>query len=164
MRIAVLRRLAIGAVLWPHIGVAQPPAMQPGVRLRIETRTAQRPVVGTLMTQTAETLVVASSSLAWHRIPANVVRRIDYSAGQSRKAAGILGFVGGALVAASVGIMTVRGNTPYGKAGTVTAVAIVGGFVGAAFGGSAPVEVWHRWYEPDRPVRERDRLRIRGMP
>ena len=164
MTLTAVRRVAVTAVLWPHIGVAQPPAMQPGVRLRIETRTNQRPFVGTLMTQTAETLVVASSSIAWHRIPADVVRRIDYSTGQSRKAAGIIGFVVGALAAASVAVTTVRGNEPYGKAGTVAGVATIGGFVGAAFGSVAPIELWHRWYEPDRPVRERDRLRIRGTP
>jgi hypothetical protein len=85
---------------------AQLPTLQPGLRVRVDARpVVARRVVGTLMLQTQDTLVVASSASEWHRVPIAVVASLDVHMGRSRRSglrrglllgAGIIG--GGVLI------------------------------------------------------------------
>jgi hypothetical protein len=136
--------VALFIALIPTAADAQLPALQPGLRVRVDARpVVARRVVGTLMSQTQDTLVLASSASEWHRVPIAGVAVLDVHMGRSRRSglrrglllgAGIIG--GGVLIGG--GLAT---DDDF-----VFPVALTGASVGALAGFFIGSDRWLRVY------------------
>jgi hypothetical protein len=141
------------AVLTQVPAGAQVPALQPGLRIRVEAEPdIKHKVVGTLMSKSGDTLTIATSASSWHRVHASAIRRLDVSNGESRLAGTVKGMlIGGA----GFGLLTFAAVAADAKdpASIVTIVGIGGAVVGSFVGFVLRTERWERVF-PERPRNE----------
>lgn len=94
-----IRVMATALICLPTISVAQLLVLQPGTRVRIDARPAlPSRIVGTVMSQSPDSIVVAESAPTWHRLAATSVRRVELYRGRSPSAGARRGLVLGALI------------------------------------------------------------------
>lgn len=75
----------------PLAGGAQVPTIIPGARVRVETRQTDKRLEGTLMSQTADSLTIASVGAIRTVVPSGSITTIRVSQGKSHGAGAIRG-------------------------------------------------------------------------
>lgn len=152
---------------------AQVPTLVPGARVRIETTQLRDRVEGTLMSQTSDSLVVASVGAVRTTLPASFVTKIKASEGKSHGAGAIRGIKIGAIIGGAVGLLvaaayhedysTTTGTDQSNELLAFAALEAAGGAIwGAAIGGIVGTEKWTTVYEA--PVRFGMGRGINGAP
>jgi di/tricarboxylate transporter len=136
---------------------AQVPELQRGMRVRVDASQAiGRKIIGTLMSQSGDTLGIASSSRSWHWVQTSEIRRIDVSRGNSSVQGALMGvFIGGiapALITLAIPKKAARNLE--------LTIAIAGGVLGGAVGFALGTESWKRVY-PHRETIPPDRNPVR---
>ena len=125
-------RTTMMLMLLTTVAGAQLPELAPGSRLKLDL-TDRRKVEGTLMSQTADSLVVAAEGAVITRLPASSVGRIQSTMGKSRGAGAKKGAKIGAIIGGSFGLVV--GLAAYSDPDYRGAEApILWGLVGAADG------------------------------
>lgn len=147
MRRSVTIVAALAAPLMPPPADAQLPTPQPGLRVRVDARpvTAER-VVGIIMEQTPDTIVLVSHANAWHRMPVARVATVDVDMGRSRWTGLRRGFL---LGTALIGLPAYIGGRLATDDDFVFPIAAVGAGVGALVGFFVGGDRWRRVFSRD---------------
>lgn len=124
---------------------AQPPPGPPpvGQRVRIQTSSAETPLVGTLRQVDERTLLVDDGNGAFTSVPTADVRKIELSTGRHsnvKRGAIIGGAVGVALAVGAIIAVCDDTDCEYGRA--VTALGLGGAATGALVGAPIKTERW----------------------
>lgn len=136
--IALLGLAGAGVV---HAQASDPPSV--GQRVRIQTSSAEKPLVGTLRQVDERTLLVDDGNGAFTSVPTTDVRKIELSTGRHSNV------TRGAIIGASVGVALAVGaiiavcddtDCTYGRA--VTALGLGGAATGALVGAPIKTERW----------------------
>lgn len=133
---------ALVAALLPAPADAQLPTLQPGLRVRVDARpaTAER-MVGIVMEQTPDTIVVVSNANDWHRVPVARVATVEVDMGRSRWTGLRRGFL---LGTALIGVPAYIGGRLATDDDFVFPIAAVGAGVGALVGFFVGADRWRR--------------------
>jgi hypothetical protein len=134
--------------------------LAPGARVRIRAPgiVAGR-YTGTVLSRTADTLVVASSAAASARVPVSSLTSVEVSRGKSRSRGAFKGIAWGASIGLGVGLLTaaaLSSDPSYGgpdgqSKGELVAQALGGGAVwGVIIGAIVGSERWVRYDLPAR--------------
>jgi hypothetical protein len=141
----------------PLAGGAQVPTIIPGARVRVESRQIDKNLEGTVMSQTADSVIVASVGAIRTAVASGSITRIRVSQGKSHGAGAIKGIkIGGGIglglgvllgLAIAAGPSTSEYPNPGGVAAVVAALyAVSGAMWGAAIGGAVGAEKWTTVY------------------
>jgi hypothetical protein len=149
--------LIVMASIVASAAAAQVPELQRGMRVRLDaTPVVKRKIIGTVMSQTSDTLGIASSSTSWHWVRKNEIRRIDVSRGHSSVQGALMGVLIGGIAPALITLAIPMKAAPNLE----LTIAVAGGVLGGAVGSALGTESWVRVYPkkerlpPDRePVR-----------
>lgn len=151
MRCALLLILAL---FLPAPISAQAPTIPPGTRVRVETQQRAR-VDGTLMSQSSDSIIVATPRPLRTAVASGDVTRIAVSKGRSHVQGALRGMkIGAAIVGGAatfmVGAAYFGGRTEESSIVPLYAFAVsgaaVGAMSGAAFGGMLGAEKWSTVY------------------
>jgi hypothetical protein len=134
--------------------------LAPGARVRIRAPgiVAGR-YTGTVLSRTADTLVVASSAAAVARVPVSSLTSVEVSRGKSRSRGALKGIAWGAPIGLVVGLLAaaaLSSDPNYGgleetSKGEFVAQSFAGGAIwGAIIGAIAGSERWDRYDLPTR--------------
>jgi hypothetical protein len=150
------RHLGVGAALLAALLVpatvrAQLPTLQPGLRVRVDARPAlDRRIVGTLMSQTTDTVTLAASATSWHRVPVADVARLDVHMGPSRWRGVARGLVIGTAI---IGGGAMVGSWMATDNDFVFPIAATGAGIGALTGFFIGADKWRRVFSRERVAR-----------
>ena len=160
-----VREIAVSVLLLALLPLATADAqplseLAPGARVRIRAPgiVAGR-YTGTVLSRTADTLVVASSAAASVRAPISSLTSVEVSRGKSRSRGALKGIAWGAPIGLGAGLLTaaaLSSDPDYGgldgvSKGEFVGQALVGGAIwGAIIGAIVGSERWDRYDLPAR--------------
>jgi|GEM_PF-7014313 len=146
----------------PAILAAQPPAVALGRRVRIEA-VGQKPLTGTLIAQTADSLVIAGARGARAPVTTAALVRIRVSKGRSHSRGALVGLgYGSAILGGAFGALVLGSDMPDMMAIAVAVGGLYGGVLGAGIGALIGREQWTD--VSVSPARVRVRLAPRNVP
>jgi hypothetical protein len=153
-----LRVVAVASLLPFATGRAQQLSeLAPGARVRIQAPgvVAGR-FTGTVLSRTADTLVVASSSSSSARVPISSLTSVEVSRGRSRSRGALKGVAWGAGIGLAIGLVAAGSSSSSdyasGESDSELIVGATGGGAiwGAIIGAIAGSEHWDRYELPRR--------------
>jgi hypothetical protein len=156
----VVSVLLLGSLPLATVGAQPLSELAPGARVRIRAPgiVAGR-YTGTVLSRTADTLVVASSAAAAARVPVSSLTSVEVSRGKSRSRGVLKGIAWGAPIGLVVGLLAaaaLSSDPDYGgleetSKGEFVAQSFAGGAIwGAIIGAIAGSERWDRYDLPTR--------------
>jgi hypothetical protein len=149
-----MRQLALLLILAVPVGVhAQTIVVQPGTRVRFTPPdTLSGRVIGTVMSRSADSIVIATPAAMQYRMALKSVPSLDVSLGKSRSAGAKTGFKWGAGIGGSIGVGFIAAREvvtidPIAVLFVGTLAGLYGG-VGAGIGAIVAGEKWARYAVP----------------
>ena len=150
--------------------VQQLPEVAPGARVRIRAPgVVAGSYTGTVLSRSADTLVVAGSAAAAVRVPIASLTQVEVSRGRSRSRGASKGALWGAGIGLAIGVVTmgIADDANYGSQGEYVAFNAVGGAIwGVIIGAIVGSERWDGYQLPlraslVRPAGPGDRIGLR---